>query len=311
MIRSAPVKLQVATCQFPVSADFRANTRYVLRQMRKAAGAGAHVAHFCEGALSGYAEADFRSHDGFDWGLLRQCAERVAREAGELGLWTLLGSSHRLSGRRKPHNSVYVIDDRGNLVDRYDKRFCAGDRSGRIGDLAHYSPGNHFSEFRIHGVRCGILICHEYRYPELVREYKKRRVDLLFHSYHAGHLSQGRLRLQRRYVGAGRHRMSRGSTLPEITMPAAMQTAAATSHVWISCSNTSARESCWPSFFVRPDGVVTGRLRANTAGVLHTTVDPRAPLYDSTRAWRDRAMRGVYHSGRLVKDARSANRSEF
>ena len=30
-------------------------------------------------------------------------------------------------------------------------------------------------------------------------------------------------------------------------------------------------------------------------------------LYDSTRAWRDRAMRGRYHSGSLVRDRRSRN----
>ena len=92
-------------------------------------------------------------------------------------------------------------------------------------------------------------------------------------------------------------------------MPAAMQAAAASSHVWISCPNTSARESCWPSFFVRPDGVITGRLRSNSAGVLVSTVDTREPLYDSTVAWRGRAMRGVFHTGRLVRDPRSENRS--
>ena len=30
---------------------------------------------------------------------------------------------------------------------------------------------------------------------------------------------------------------------------------AANNHVWISCPNSSARQSCWPSFFVRPGGV--------------------------------------------------------
>ena len=62
-----------------------------------------------------------------------------------------------------------------------------------------------------------------------------------------------------------------------------MHAAAASSHVWISCANTSARESLWPAFFVRADGVVTGRLRRNVAGVLITEVDTKAPLYDSIR----------------------------
>jgi predicted amidohydrolase len=305
------MKLIVATCQFPVSSDLRSNRRYVLRQMRTAKERGAHVAHFCEGALSGYAEADFRSHDGFDWDLLRECAEEVLILARRLKIWVLLGASHRLSRGHKPHNSVYIIDDCGKIVDRYDKRFCAGDRSGRTGELAHYSPGDHASVFSIRGIRCGVLICHEYRYPELYREYKKKGIELVFHSFHAGNVPPERLELMRAQVGEPHHRLNRGSTLPEITMPASMQAAAASSHVWISCSNTSARESCWPGFFVRPDGVITGRLRSNTAGVLLSTVDTRQRLYDSTVAWRDRAMRGPYHTGTLVRDGRSRARKEL
>lgn len=134
------MKLAVATCQSPVSAEIGANTRAVLRQLNQAADGGAHVAHFCEGALSGYAGRDFDGFQGFDWSLLRECTLRVMQRARELGVWLLLGSSHPLSGRRKPHNCVYVIDDRGKLVDRYDKRFCSGDRAGSMGDLAHYTP---------------------------------------------------------------------------------------------------------------------------------------------------------------------------
>lgn len=305
------MKLCVATCQFPVSADIDANAAHVRRQLRSARARRAHVAHFCEGALSGYAGVDFASHAGLDWARLAQRAREIAELAGELGLWVLLGASHRLDGRRKPHNSVYVIDDRGRLVDRYDKRFCAGDRSGRRGDLAHYSPGDHFSVFEIRGVRCGVQICHDYRYPELYREYRRRRVALVFHSFHAGGFSSQVRALLRREVGERHCALNRGASLPEITMPASLQAAAASSHVWISASNTSARESCWPAFFVRPDGVITGRLRRNRGGVLISSVDTRARLYDGSSAWRERALRGVLHSGELVSHPRSRDRTGF
>jgi predicted amidohydrolase len=305
------MKLVVATCQFPVGADVRANARHAARQMRRAARRGAHVVHFCEGALSGYAGSDLPSLDGLDWDRLTACTRELGELAGRLGVWVLLGSAHRLSGRRKPHNSIYVIDHGGRLVDRYDKRFCAGDRDGTIGDLAHYTPGDHASVFTIRGVRCGVLVCHEYRYPELYREYKKLGVQLVFHSYHAANVGGALLAAMRRQVGPEHHALNRGTTLPEITMPAAMQAAAAANHVWISCSNSSAPQSCWPAFFVRPDGVVTGRLRRNAPGVLLSTADPRARLYDSTVAWRARAMRGVFHSGRLVRDRRSRDRTSL
>ena len=94
-------------------------------------------------------------------------------------------------------------------------------------------------------------------------------------------------------------------------MPATMVAEAANNHVWISCPNSSARESCWPSFFVRPDGVVTGRLRRHTAGVLVSEVDTDEQIYDSTVAWRDRAMDGVSHSGTVVRDRRSDERTRL
>ncbi len=305
------MKLVVATCQFPVGSEIQGNTRYVLRQIRKAKGLGAHVAHFCEGALSGYAGTDFDSFQDFDWGLLRSCSLRVIELARELGIWVILGSSHSLSRGRKPHNCAYVISDHGEIVDRYDKRFCAGDRSGKTGDLAHYTPGDHTCIFAIRGIRCGVLVCHDYRYPELYREYKRHRVQVMFHLFHAGNIPPSRLKAMQAQVGAKFHGLNNGTTYPEITMPATMQAAAASSHLWISCSNTSARQSCWPAFFVRADGVVTGRLRRNTAGVLVSTVDTQQPLYDSTRVWRRNAMRGVLHSGRIVSDARSENRTEL
>ena len=92
-------------------------------------------------------------------------------------------------------------------------------------------------------------------------------------------------------------------------MPAAMTAAAASRHLWISCPNTAAPESCWASFFVRADGVTTGRLRRNVAGVLLSTVDSTEDLYDSTAPWRDRAMEGILHSGTVVTDPRSDDRT--
>jgi len=305
------MKLKVATCQFPVGADPRENLRYVSRQIREASARGADVAHFPESSLSGYAGTDFASFGGFDWGLLRKCTGKVLDLAREQRIWVVLGSSHPLTEPHKPHNSLYIVDDRGEIVDRYDKTFCAGDRSETTGDLAHYSPGDHLSVFDIRGVRCGALICHDYRYPELYREYKRRGARLVFHSYHAGNIPPERLRAMRDGVGAANWRYNPARTIPGITMPATMVAEAANNHVWISCPNSSARESLWPSFFVRPDGVVTGRLRRNTAGVLISSVDTDADVYDSTEVWRDRAMSGVLHSGTLVKDARSDDRTRL
>jgi hypothetical protein len=169
--------LTIATCQFPVSADIAANLGFARRQLSLASQRGARVAHFPEGALSGYAGPDFETFAGFDWKLLRDAVGDIAGCCRRLVIWAVIGSSHRLSDGHKPHNSLYVINDSGAIVERYDKRFCSGDPGGQSGDLVHYSPGSHFSVWEIDGITCGALICYDYRYPELYREYRKRGVQ--------------------------------------------------------------------------------------------------------------------------------------
>lgn len=285
------MKLIVATCQFSTSSDIKENLGYIQRQMREARDCGAHLAHFPEGCLSGYAGAEFKSFETFDWECLLESTRRIMDLARKLRIWVILGSSHRLSGDHKPHNSLYLIDQRGMLMNRYDKLFCTD------GDLKHYSPGDCLVTFEVRGIRCGLLICHDFRYQELYREYKRRRIELVFHSFHNGHLSKAKIRKHGNIWG--------------VIVPPTLQTYAANNYMWISASNTSARESCWPSFFVRPDGVITGRLVNNRSGILLTTVDPTKKFYNASGRWRERAMKGIYHSGTRVRDPRSKSRKSL
>ena len=108
---------------------------------------------------------------------------------------------------------------------------------------------------------------------------------------------------------SGKAKLARAGNIWGVIVPPTMQAYAANNFMWISANNTSARESSWPSFVVRPDGVIVSRLRRHQAGMLITTIDTKAKLYDASSAWRDRAMQGIYHSGKLVKnDPRSRNR---
>ncbi len=300
--------LRIATCQFPTSPDVDANCAHIVELMRRARGEGAHLAHFCEGAVSGYVPHDMPSADSIDFPHLEERTRQLFEAAGELGLWLAVGSTHRLTPPHRPHNSVYIVDATGRLRDRYDKRFCAGPGDGE-GELATYSPGDHHVDFEVRGVRATVHVCHEFRYPELVRGAKSRGVQLVLHSFHAASADRAAWAAMESHVAAEHRGPSRGATLPEVVMPASMIAAAASSHLWISCPNSSARRSCFGSFFVRADGVITGQLDRHETGVLISDVDLDAPLYDSTCAWRGRAMSGQLHSGALVEDARSQERT--
>ena len=90
-----------------------------------------------------------------------------------------------------------------------------------------------------------------------------------------------------------------------------MQTYAANNYMWSSVNNTTRRESSGSSFAVRPDGLVEGRLPLHKTGMLLSIIDTQKRFYAAAEAWRGRAMKGVYHSGTLVRDQRSADRTIF
>lgn len=70
-----------------MSADIGQNVGWITRQMYEAARHGARVAYFPEGALSGYAGADFETFTGYDWDALDHTTGRVRERAADLGIW--------------------------------------------------------------------------------------------------------------------------------------------------------------------------------------------------------------------------------
>jgi predicted amidohydrolase len=75
--------------------------------LREASAAGARLAHFPEGFLSGYAVEDVASWDGVDWALVRSELEDVAALAGELGIWVVLGSAHPFATKARAHAAIH------------------------------------------------------------------------------------------------------------------------------------------------------------------------------------------------------------
>ena len=284
--------LRVATCQFSVEPEIARNRRSVLRQMEQAAEQRADVVHVSECALSGYAGVDIPDAASIDWDELASATRDIQAAAKQHGHFVLLGSTHRLSGNNKPHNCVYVIDPKGRIVNRYDKRFCTG-ANGRKPtlDLCHYSPGNRCCVFKVRGVTCGVLICYGYRFPELYREYKKLGVQVLLQSFHNARKS---------VVDDDSY------DIWKQIVPATMSCRAAENHFWVSANNSTTRPSRWASFTVRPDGAIVGKLKKHKPGVLITEMEIKT-WFDAPGPWRKRAMNGQLHSGNLIDDPRSAD----
>jgi len=274
-------KIRIASCQFPVSADIRANCTWMMEQMTEASLKKADVVHFPECALSGYPGTDMTSLDQFDWEELYRNTDSIMGLAKKLKIWVVFGSMHRLSGNHKPHNSLYIINPLGEITDRYDKRFCTG------GDLEYFTPGDHFVTFKVNGVNCGLLICYDVRFPELYREYRKLNCDLIFQSFYNA-------------------RQQKGSIHPVI-MPISSQAHAATNYFYMSLTNSSASES-WPCHFITPDGLIQNKLPVNVPAILISYIDKDVKYYDASKDYRSDAIRGKLNSGETLLDTLSLNR---
>ena len=164
----------------PVLADSGARVR---REMAAAAAGGARLAVFPEGTLAyphkrrisscapELGEADWTQ---VDWPALRTELELVASTAAELELWTVVGAPHFLRDGLRPHNSLFVFSDRGELVTRYDKRRLSTTEVTYL-----YTPGADAVTFEVDGVRIGMVLCLETLFPDLFEAYADDGADLV------------------------------------------------------------------------------------------------------------------------------------
>ena len=277
--------LKVATCQLAVGSDIQRNSRQIQKQILSAQVLGAEVVHFSECALGGYAGVAFTSWKKYDWDTLHHETEKICQLAKKTKLWIILGSNHRLTGSHLPHNSLYVISPKGEIVERYDKRFCTED------DLKYYTSGNHFPVVKIKGVLCGLLICYDLRFPELYRAYQKLGVRCIFDSFH--------------------NARKEGPTIHTTIMRPSLQAHASANYMWISAPNSSGYYQLWQSVFILPNGVIAKSLTRHKAGVMVNTIDLDESFYDASAPFRKDAMKGKLYSGKLVRDKRSRDKTIY
>jgi predicted amidohydrolase len=136
---------------------------------RTAESAGADVILFPECAVTGY-NRDFstlrpREIDG--------ALARIA-EAARRSCCNVLVGCPTFAGRKRL-NSLLIFDRRGREVFRYSKIHLTP-RDARV-----FTPGNKLALFQLDGVPCTAIICHERRYPELVRLPVMLGARIVFH----------------------------------------------------------------------------------------------------------------------------------
>ncbi|MBA3867899.1 MAG: carbon-nitrogen hydrolase family protein [Anaerolineae bacterium] len=270
---------QIAIAQMSITGDARINGNKVRQLMHEAAAGGARLIQFPEGTLSGYAKSPIQSWAEVDWDILREELEAVMRLAAELKLWVVLGSAHPLTAPHWPHNSLYIISDEGQIINRYDKRICSATEVNRF-----YTPGYEPVVFDVDGFRFGCIICVEINFPQLFIEYDQLGVDcLLLSAYPEDEIF---------YIKARAY--------------------AAIHNYWLGLSVPSERVHLMQSGLISPYGMPLKHMTTRE-GLVIDTMDKNAPELDiplcKARPWRSSIDTNNKYKTRHLNDPRSTNRT--
>jgi predicted amidohydrolase len=167
--------------EVPTRANVERATQLVRSAMQEAAARGARLVVFHEGALSYPHKRKISERPDevgpadwgrADWSAIEQQLRQVCDWANDLSIWTVIHAPHRLTEPNRPHNSLYVIDDEGTVVDRYDKRYLSDTELRWL-----YTPGTRPVTFDVDGYRFGCALCIEVAIPDVFTEYAALGVD--------------------------------------------------------------------------------------------------------------------------------------
>ncbi|MFO0842578.1 MAG: carbon-nitrogen hydrolase family protein [Gemmataceae bacterium] len=173
---STPKSLRVAAVQMRSRRDLAANVKHTADWLKKCADGGVDVAVFPECSVSGYFNDYTPKLSAKE---LADAEASLASACKEHRIWAVVGLPVRENG--KLFNSAVVIDDAGKVRERYHKVQLAEPWP---------DPGDHLSVFRVKGVPCSIIICHDERYPELVRLPVLAGARVVFYLSHESPITQ-------------------------------------------------------------------------------------------------------------------------
>jgi len=168
-LRSVRDRLRVAAVQMKFAPTIAENLEKIEQLVGGAARRRADAVLLPECATTGYAYDFSRLKPAEIAGALAT----VGRMAARFRMNVLIGSP--VFRRRSLHNCLVVFDRQGAVIHCYAK--CHLTEM----DRKNFAPGNAVALFEIDGILATTVICHERRYPELVRLAVMAGARILFH----------------------------------------------------------------------------------------------------------------------------------
>ena len=151
--------IKVAACQLLTNNDVLSSTEKVLQMIDECAEQQIQIAAFPEGCLFGYC-CDIKYWDQVSPQLFKEAEAKIAEAAHKYNIAVIVGSASH--DGENWYNDLAIFDQQGSLKYRYGKTFLAGEKwcTNNRGKLPIVKLVN---------VDCCFIICHDVRYPELVK----------------------------------------------------------------------------------------------------------------------------------------------
>jgi predicted amidohydrolase len=162
-------RLKVAAAQMKFRSTVPENVEWISNAVRSAAQDRVDAILFPECAITGY-HRDFRN---LSRSAIEAARADIAAVAKSSRCYVLVGCPIFQNGRC--FNSLLVFDRRGREIFRYSKIHLTKR------DARFFSRGNSLALFPIDRIMATAIICHERRYPELVRLPVMMGAQVVFH----------------------------------------------------------------------------------------------------------------------------------
>ncbi|MHB1296770.1 MAG: carbon-nitrogen hydrolase family protein [Anaerolineae bacterium] len=150
--------LRVAAAQVHIGEDLFENLATILAAMERCAAAGTELVVFPEAALTGYSPAIGHGREDSEWPTIQGALGTIAARAGALHLWVVVGSDALTDEGWM--NRLYAFSAAGERAATYDKVHLMK------ADAFYYTPGHAHTCLDVKGVRVGLQICYDARFPE-------------------------------------------------------------------------------------------------------------------------------------------------
>ena len=160
--------MRIGAYQFGVGGDIRENYREIEKAIYLAKNEGVQLIIFPECSLTGYPPRDMADSSCVDFGLVQIMCERLQAMADENDISFIVGTVFK---EKEIYNRAILFRP-DSQIEFYDKRALWG------WDEDNFSKGGNDGIFEMEGIRFGIRICYEVRFPEFFRELYKGNTDI-------------------------------------------------------------------------------------------------------------------------------------